>query len=92
MKLIAKRDFRNPGRVLPVENAIHPDHVHKGAQFAIGGDTPFEKLNRADRELVSLLNSSDCLADGSDDSIVRRILGEVAAERRKAQADAPAKK
>ena len=33
MQLIAKRAFKNPGRKLSIKDALHPDHVHKGATF-----------------------------------------------------------
>jgi hypothetical protein len=84
MKLIAKRDFRNTGQAIEIEDAIHPDHVHKGAIFIVGKEekTPFDGLSRQDKEFVSLLNAADCIADGSDDKIVKQVMAEVAADKK----------
>jgi hypothetical protein len=89
MKLIAKRDFRNVGNAIEIENAIHPDHIHKGALFVVGVDekTPYEKLNKTDQAFVATLNAADCVADGSDEKIVRLVMAEVTAEK-KSKADA----
>lgn len=86
MRLIAKRDFRNVGNAIEIENPIHPDHIHKGATFVVGqsDDTPYEKLSRQDKEFVALLNAADCLADGADPAIVAKVNAELARDKRKA--------
>lgn len=95
MKLIAKTSFRNPGQAIEVEGAQHPDHIHQGATFTIGGDLPFEKLKKADQELVKTLNAADRLADATNPEIVKKVLAEVAekakVEARAAKTAAPAK-
>lgn len=94
MKLIAKRDFRNTGRAIEIEGALHPDHIHKGAMFIVGKDenTPYKDLSKQDKEFVGLLNIADCVGDGNDEKIVKLVMAEVEADKkaeagRKALAD-----
>lgn len=90
MKLIAKTSFRNPGQAIEIEGAQHPDHIHQGAIFTIGGDLPFEKLKKADQMLVVTLNAADRLGDANNPEIVKKVNAEVA-ERAKAEARSVAK-
>lgn len=63
MKLIAIRSFKNPQRVLTIKNALHPDHVHMGARFDIGGDVPREKLKKDERALIDQLAIACCISE-----------------------------
>lgn len=75
MLVIAKRDFRNPGRQLELKDAVHPDHVHMGAVFQFGAklETPLKELKPAERELIIQLAAADCLSDGTDEKVVKEI-------------------
>lgn len=78
MKLIAKRNFRNPGRQIKLDkHEFNEDHIHKGAIFEIGGNKAFEALNKTDQELVVALNAADCLGDASNPEIVKAIQKEL---------------
>lgn len=90
MQLIAIRNFRNPGRALEIEEPVAPDHVHKGAIFEIGGKAPFDKLNRTDKELVVQLNAAQCIADATDEKIVKAVRAELEEESKAAKAKAAA--
>ena len=53
MKLVATSDFRNQApEKISVAGALHPLHIHKGARFSIGGDSPLEKLTPEEKRLV----------------------------------------
>jgi hypothetical protein len=81
MRLIAKRDFRNPERKLEIEDAKHPDHIHKGAIFNIGdAKAPFKGLGPSEQKLVTQLNGADCIADATDEKTVAAIMDQVAEE------------
>ena len=88
MKLIAKRDFRNPQRKLEIKDAIHPDHVHMGARFTIGPkpESTFKELRAEDQLLVSQLSAADCISDATDEKIVASI-DAATDEREKAEAN-----
>ena len=88
MQLIAKRAFKNPGRKLSIKDALHPDHVHKGATFSIGTEKEVKNLNGDDQKMVLLLNVADCLGDATDEKIVRAVQAEVAAEKKAEAAQA----
>ena len=97
MKLIAKRDFVNIDKAITLADAKHPDHIHLGAIFTIGAkpETEFDQLSQREKSLVYQLNGADCIADGDDPKIVKRVQA-IAAEResvtkRQAPALAPAK-
>lgn len=85
MLLIAKRDFRNPQRAIKIEGAKHPDHIHQGATFEIGGKADYDALNPQDKQLVALLNAADCIGDASDRKIVGKVQAAIS-EREKAEA------
>lgn len=80
MKLIATSDFRNPqpGKIT-VAGAIHPQHIHKGARFQIGGDAPMDKLNPEDLRLVTLLNGAGRIVEPSQLEQVAKVDAEIAA-------------
>jgi len=80
MKLIAKRSFKNPGRKIQLDKPLHPDHVHKGACFEIGGAVAFDALPDADRKMIALSNQADCLAEPTAANIAR-IEAELVEER-----------
>jgi len=79
MELLAIRSFKNPQRALVIENALHPDHVHKGATFEIGGKAPFEQLTGDDKKLVGLLNHANCVGLPTPANIAQ-VAAEVAEE------------
>jgi hypothetical protein len=83
MRIIAKRDFINPGRMLEIENAQHPDHVHMGAVFEVGSK-PRNQLKRDEALLVSQLAIADCISDPDDPVVVKQIRDAVA-QRERAQ-------
>jgi len=82
MKLIAKRDFRNVGRAIEISNPIHPDHIHKGAQFQIGKGDSYKSLTKAEQLFVAQLNAADCVGDGSDEKIVAAVKAECVADKK----------
>jgi hypothetical protein len=84
MKLLATRSFANPKRQLQIENAQHPDHVHKGAIFDIGGDVPIKKMRREDAELIGRLSLAKCVAEPSPENIAK-VEAELAVERKRAE-------
>jgi hypothetical protein len=89
MLLIAKRSFRNPGRVLEIENHQHPDHVHKGAIFSIGTEkATFKELSPQDKTLVLQLNAAQCVADATDKKVLEAVKAEVEEEERVAERQA----
>lgn len=87
MKLIAKRNFRNPGRQIKLErHEFNEDHIHKGAVFEIGGNKPYEALNGSDQKLVMELNFADCIGDASNPEIVKAVQKELAEEQAREEA------
>ena len=84
MKLIATSGFRNTApEKIKVADKINDLHVHKGARFDIGGETPFEKLAPDEKRLVVELNIAGRIIEPSQVELVAKIDAEVAAERRK---------
>lgn len=81
MKLVATAAFRNtaPDKII-VAGAQHPGHVHKGARFTIGGDTPLDQLTPDDRRLVVLLNTAGRIVEESQVELVAKVDAEVKAE------------
>lgn len=77
MKLVAIRDFRNPdGKIKLDQPAQHPDHIHFGATFSIGGDKALKDLRGDEKTLVGLLSAANCIGDATD----RKTMDQVAAE------------
>ena len=69
---------------------MNEKHVHKGARFTIGGDTPFEKLSAADKRLVGELNNAGRIVDAdSQKDLVARIDKEVSDAKKIEAAKAP---
>src|SRR5580704_14578646 len=90
MKLIAIRSFKNPERTLQIKDAVHPDHVHKGATFVIGEklETPFEKLTKQEKLLVQHLTISNCVGDAFDAKVVSEVERELKFDADRAARDA----
>ncbi len=85
MKLIALRDFRNPNpKLIKPTDAIHEDHIHKGARFEI------DENAKGNDELIAQLNAANAIGDADDEKTCRAIDKEVALEKKKAAADAAA--
>ena len=94
MKLIATKDFRNvqalrlksdDGESL-VKDAVHADHVHKGAVFDIGSAKDLEGLRKADRptaEIVAQLIVAGVVADANDAKAVQAVREELAVEEKR---------
>lgn len=78
MKLVSTSNFRNPqpGKIT-VAGALHPQHIHKGARFEIGGDAPFDKVEPDDKRLVTLLNTAGRIVEASQVELVAQIDAEV---------------
>lgn len=88
MRLIAIRDFRNVGNAIEIEAPIHPDHIHQGATFTVGKpETPYDKLNKAERDFVGLLNLAYCVGDATDPVTVEKVKKEVALRERQRLAE-----
>ena len=87
-KFIARKHFYN-NCGLKIADAIHPMHVHNGAIFELGSDArgnalPFDKfqdMTAADKNLITQLNSADCIGDATNEKTVKDIMAEVAAEK-----------
>jgi len=95
MNLIALKDFRNVRALkVSITGAKHAAHVHKGARFKIGPDTPnntIEELNVADD--VSAQSAAKLIASGvagpADEKTVAAVEAEIAQDkRREEQAEA----
>lgn len=86
MKFIGIRDFRN-NCGLEIEDALDPDHVHKGAVFSIGLDLPFELLTPSEQKLVSDLRREGCICDADDIERVRAVRDEIAVEQKRERRD-----
>ena len=87
MKLVCASDFRNiaPDKII-IEDALHELHVHKGARFEIGGETPFDKLQASDKRLVVELNSAGRIVSEDQTDAVKKIDAEVAQAKKAAEA------
>jgi hypothetical protein len=78
MDLIATRSFRNVpfkdfGRIT-VPNALHDDHVHKGAIFEIGTAETLKGLAKEDQkaaELTARLLMAKCVEPATPETIAR---------------------
>lgn len=96
MKLIATKDFRNvqalrlksdDGDSL-VKDAIHADHVHKGAVFEIGSGKDLDALKKIDRptaEIVAQLIVAGVVADANDAKAVQAVRDEIAVDENRAK-------
>ncbi len=82
MRFVATRDFSN-NCGLEIKNALHPNHVHKGAVFSIGLDLPFELLTPSEQKLVSDLRNAECICNADDAERVKMIRDEVATEKQR---------
>ncbi len=88
MRFIALRNFRNPGRAIDLgDDALHDDHVHKGAIFAIGEDelveedaVGFKRLNKNQQMLVAQLNAANCIGNAANPKVVAAVKRELADE------------
>ena len=99
MKLIALHGFKNnakeliefaPGHDPLAENAdkwLHPDGVHKGARFSIGGDKkPAEMKNmQKHMDLIRELSTAQVIGDASDADLCKRVDEEVVADKAKVE-------
>lgn len=105
MKLIATRDFYNncgiagvrfdedAGKhVGGVEGAPHPLHVHKGAKFDIGTTSEFKNLTGPEKKLVAELVHANCIGDATDKKVCARVAAEIAAEKKREEAQLKAAK
>jgi len=91
-KFIATSGFKNTFGA-EIENAQHPDHIHKGSIFSIGvdakgDDIPLDKMGKDDKQLakrfgkewqlIAHLNLSGRIADATNKDVVAKIQAEVA--------------
>lgn len=93
MKLIALRDFRNVAQLRLkdgddsiVKDAVHDDHVHKGAVFEIGKEQSLEALRKKDlpsAQIVAHLIASGAVGDASDNKLVEKVGTEIAVEKKR---------
>lgn len=98
MKLIAIHGFKNNEKELiefddahktgsrgedPADKWFHPDGVHKGARFSIGGDKkPAEMKNMQKHlDLIRQLSAAQVIGDGTDEALCKRIDAEVAQDK-----------
>ncbi|MGD0258967.1 MAG: hypothetical protein ABSD29_03990 [Verrucomicrobiota bacterium] len=74
MKFIATHSFRNVGGKIKVENALHPEHIHKGAIFEIGTEPTLKALAKADHkngELAARLLMALCVVEATVENIAK---------------------
>ncbi len=100
MKLIATQNFRNVQSLRlkdddgksTLDNALHADHIHKGAVFSIGDDklklnaADLMKLNKSDASAaynVSLLLHAGVIADATDEKAVKAVKDSIAEDERR---------
>jgi hypothetical protein len=89
MDLIATRSFRNIpfkdfGRIT-VPNALHDDHVHKGALFSIGAGKTLQAMRKTERpaaELVAALFLARVVEEPTPE-VVARVEFELEQERKR---------
>ena len=100
MQLIAIRGFKNTNSAKPLikfasDHATaddngealpgrHPDGVHKGARFTIGGDKKLDEMKNlpGERDLIRQLLSATVIGDGTDTDLCKKIDAEVALEQK----------
>lgn len=98
MLLIAKIGFKNNAKEYiefdkghePVDSSgetvpdRHPDGVHKGARFSIGGDKKIEEMKNMQKHLTVIrqLASAEVIGDGNDKDLCKKIDQEVKTEKR----------
>lgn len=91
MKLIALKDFRNvPGLELEIEDALHANHVHKGATFEIGKADALKDCSKSDQQTIAQLIVSGCVGDANDANVVKAVKAEVDADEKREKAAAKA--
>jgi hypothetical protein len=86
MKFIATHGFRNVAEKIKVENAQHPEHVHKGAIFEIGTAETLKGLAKEDQkaaELAARLLMAKCVEPATPEAIAR-VQAELAHEQNRA--------
>jgi hypothetical protein len=73
MDLIAIRSFRDTKSRIPLANQQHKHHIHKGAQFNIGGDVQdLAKIpDDREREFLAFLLFSHAVALATPENIAR---------------------
>lgn len=93
MKLIALKDFRNVAALglkqdgkSKIKDAIHDDHIHKGAQFEIGSGKDLAALHKNEpgtAQIVAQLFVSKCVGDASDSEVVKAVQAEVEVDKKR---------
>lgn len=75
MKFIAIRDFRNhdPKNIKVEGPVLHPNHIHKGAFIEISTAKELNDMSNAERETVAKLGAACCIADASNEKLVKQI-------------------
>jgi hypothetical protein len=86
MKFVAIQAFRN-NCGLKIEGPSLPDHVHKGAVFAIGLDLPFELLTPSEQKIVNDLRREQCVCDADDTERVNAVRAEIAKDKKRERRD-----
>ena len=85
MKLIALKDFRNNFK-LEVDDAVHPDVVHKGYEFEVGKAKDLAGLRKEDAEaafLVAQLTVARCVGDGSDSKVIEAVKEDILQDKKR---------
>ncbi len=93
MNLIALRDFRNVAHLKlkkagksTVTGAVHDDHIHRGATFAIGDEKDLASLNKADpatAAVVAQLIVAKCVGDADDEKVVAAVKEQVELDKKR---------
>ena len=95
MDLIALRDFRNvPALRLKqadkdgvekttLKDAIHDDHIHKGAIFSIGTAKTADRCTQEEKMLIGELLYTGAAAPASDEKIVKLVREDVEIEKKR---------
>lgn len=82
MNLIALKDFRNVQSInLTLEDALHENHVHKGATFEIGKGAKLKDCSKPEQELIAQLILAGCVGDATDKAVVEAVNKEVKADK-----------
>ena len=87
MEFIATCSFRNVGGKIKIENALNPEHVHKGAIFDIGTAETLKGLAKEDQktaELAARLIMAKCAEPATPETIAR-VEAELEQERKRAE-------
>jgi len=84
MKLIALRNFRNVASLaLQIDGLTNSEFIPKGLIFDLGRGATIDDCNQHEKQMIAQLTVSLCVGDATDSKLVKKVIDEIASDKRR---------